>query len=90
MVMIDENVRKQLPPDALVFDNQSYDKSIIGVTLDGRVIYCLELMIEELSDELKCDYTEAYDWISYNTIQSLPYAGEKAPLIVSWEVYYLD
>ena len=44
--MINEIIRSKLPKDALVFDNHSYDNSIIGVTFDGRAIYCLEMMIE--------------------------------------------
>ena len=27
-------------------------------------------------------YDDAVDWIEYNTIRSLPYAGEKAPIIM--------
>lgn len=83
--MIDIEKRKQLPPDALVFDNNSYDGSIIGTTLDGRVIYCLEMMIEELMEDEGISEEEAIEWIEYNTIRSLPYAGPKAPLIVSIE-----
>ena len=26
--------------------------------------------------------TEAIEWIEYNTIRALPYAGEKAPIIM--------
>jgi hypothetical protein len=80
--MVVAEIREQLPEDALVFDNASYDKSIIGVTLDGRVIYDFDLMVEEFAEENECSYIEAVEWIEYNTIRSLPYAGEKAPLIV--------
>jgi hypothetical protein len=85
--MINEIIRNKLPEDALVFDNHSYDNSIIGVTFDGRAIYCLEMMIEELMQDEEMSMEEAIEWIEYNTIRSLPYAGEKAPIVVSWERY---
>lgn len=80
--MVIAEIREQLPEDALVFDNASYDRSIIGVTLDGRVIYDFDLMVNEFAEENECEYSEAVEWIEYNTIRSLPYAGSKAPLIV--------
>ena len=75
-------IREQLPMDAVVFDNHAYDNSIIGVTFDGRVIYGFELMVRELMDDDDLDELDAIEWIEYNTIRSLPYAGEKAPLVV--------
>lgn len=29
-----------------------------------------------------CSYEEATDWIEYNTIRSLPYVGDDAPIVV--------
>lgn len=49
--MIKPEVRERLNNDALVFDNPSFDDSIIGQTFDGRAIYDIELMAKELSDE---------------------------------------
>lgn len=85
--MINNKIREQLPEDAVVFDNHSNDNSIIGITLDGRVIYSIEAMIREFADEECCTDLEAIEWIEYNTVRTLPYAGDKAPLIVSTEVY---
>ena len=81
--MVNLEIRNKLPSDAIVFDNQSYDNSIIGVTLDGRVIYCLEYMIDEYMQENQCEEIDAIEWIEYNTIRALVYMGEKAPLIVT-------
>ena len=75
-------LRAELPEDAIVFDNMSYDGSIVGVTTDGRVVYDYDKMIEELMEDENCSYDEAADWIDYNTIRSLPYAGDKAPIIM--------
>lgn len=75
-------LRTLLPKDALVFDNASYDNSIVGVTTDNRVVYDYNKMIVELMEDEGWSYDEAIDWIEYNTIRSLPYAGEKAPIIM--------
>ena len=45
---VDLELRAELPEDAIVFDNMSYDGSIVGVTTDGRVVYDYDKMIEEL------------------------------------------
>lgn len=81
-------IRDKLPYGAIVFDNASYDNSIIGVTLDGRVIYSYERMVNEFMEDEQCSMEDAIDWINYNTLRSLPYAGSKAPVVVSamvWE-----
>lgn len=75
-------LRAELPEDAIVFDNMSYDGSIVGVTTDGRVVYDYDMMVEELMEDEQCSYEEAADWIDYNTIRSLPYASENGPIIM--------
>lgn len=80
---VNQDIRNLLPDDAIVFDNVSYDNSIIGTTFDGRAIYDYDLMVSEFMSDEECTSDEAIDWIEYNTLRSLPYAGEKAPLVVS-------
>ena len=75
-------LRTLLPEDSLVFDNASYDNSIVGVTTDNRVVYDYDKMILEVMEDEGWSYDDAVDWIEYNTIRSLPYAGEKAPIIM--------
>ena len=75
-------LRAELPEDAIVFDNMSYDGSIVGVTTEGRVVYDYDKMVEELMEDEQCNYEEAADWIDYNTIRALPYAGENGPIIM--------
>ena len=75
-------LRQLLPEEALVFDNASYDNSIVGVTTDNRVVYDYEKMILEFMKDENCSYDDAVDWIEFNTIRSLPYAGEYAPIIM--------
>ena len=83
--MVKTNIREQLDDDALVFDNPAYDNSIIGQTFDGRAIYDVEAMAEELASDDKITIEEAMDFIDYNAIRSLPYAGPKAPVVVHVE-----
>ena len=80
--MVNEEVRTMLPEDALVFDNESYDNSIIGTTFDGRAIYSFNRMVQEYMETYDCDETEAVEWIEYNTMRALPYYAGKAPIIV--------
>ena len=66
----------------LIFENPDYDSAIIGITENNQVVYDYEKMIEHLMQEDDMDYEEAVDFISYNTIRSLPYAGDGAPIIM--------
>ena len=82
---VNQEIRNKLPPDAVVFDNQSYDNSIIGTTFDGRAIYEFNKMVQELMNDEGWTEEEATEWIEYNTIRALPYGGEKTPMIVMEE-----
>ena len=69
--------------DSPYFTGYTYDTAIIGRTFDGRLIYDYEKMIEYLLQ--KEDFTNfeaAEDWLDYNTLRTIPYMGEKAPLVV--------
>ena len=79
---VNQEIRNKLPADAVVFDNHSYDNSIIGTTFDGRAIYDFDKMVKELMQDEGWTQEEAIEWIEYNTIRALPYGGEKTPLIV--------
>ena len=83
--MVKPEIRERLDDGALVFDNPAYDNSIIGQTFDGRAIYDVEAMAEELAADDEITIEEAMDFIDYNAIRSLPYAGEKAPVVVHVE-----
>lgn len=68
--------------DSIIFTNPDYDDAIIGVSHDDRVIYDYDKMIEHLMVHEDMTDEEAADFISYNTIRSIPYAGENAPIIM--------
>lgn len=79
---INEDVRLELCEDAIVFANPAFDNSIIGVTTDGNVVYDYAKMVAELMQDDGLSEQEAIDWIEYNTIRSIPYAGEMAPVVM--------
>lgn len=68
--------------NAIVFENPDYDAAICGVSQDGQVIYDYELMVQSLMQEDGMTEEEAEEFIEFNTIRSLPYAGEGAPIIM--------
>lgn len=68
--------------DSVIFDNPDFDDAIIGVTTDGNVVYDYDKMVVSLAEKDGMDLADAADFIDYNTIRSLPYVGESAPIIM--------
>ena len=68
--------------DAILFDNPDYDDAIVGITYEGRVIYDFDLMVQCLVDQGMTEL-EAIEWIEYNTIRAIPYAGDNPPIIMN-------
>lgn len=68
--------------DVIVFENFSYDDALIGVSHDNRAVYDYEKMVTWLMDKEEFEYTEAVEWIDYNTIRAIPYGGPDAPIVV--------
>lgn len=66
----------------VVFENYSYDDAFLGVSEDERAVYDYFKMIEWLVKTENFTEEEAVEWIEYNTIRALPYAGDKAPIIL--------
>lgn len=66
--------------DAIVLENPSFDEAIVGVT-DERVVYQYEKMVECLVKNEGMSEEEAVDFISYNTIRTLPYI-ENSPIVM--------
>ena len=74
--------RLELEEDTIVFDNPNFDNSIIGITTDGKAVYDYDKMVVELMEDDDISEQEAIDFIEYNTIRAIPYAGEMAPIIM--------
>ena len=67
--------------DLVVFENPSFDKAIVGVSYDDRVIYDYDLMIEAAMEEEGWTAEDAIDWIEFNTLRSLGYV-EGSPIVI--------
>jgi NAD+ synthase len=77
--------------DSIVFENPDYDSAIIGYDMnDSRIVYDYELMIQELVEKDGMTYDEAADFVSYNTLRAIPYAGEMAPIVLNRMDDYFD
>lgn len=88
--MEDKEFRKKLNEygeenelEIILLDNPSFDRSIIGVTMNGAVIYDFDLMVEELMEDDEIEELEAIEFIEYNTIRAVAYMGENAPIIMT-------
>jgi hypothetical protein len=69
--------------DSVVFENPDYDSAIIGFDANNnRVIYDFEKMAIHLMDNDGMTYEEAVEFIEYNTLRSIPYAGGNAPIVM--------
>ena len=66
----------------VIFENYSYDNALIGVTEDGRAVYDFDKMVEWLVTTQDMAETDAIEWIEYNTIRALPYAGPDGPIVM--------
>lgn len=65
-----------------LLENHTYDKSIVGITEDGRLIYDFNKMVAEFARDEKCSEEEAIEWLEYNTLRAVPYLGDRAPIIM--------
>ena len=69
--------------EVIIFSGDSYDDALIGISEDGRAIYDFDLMVKWLMDQdPEMTDIDAIEWIEYNAIRSLPYVGEKHPIIM--------
>lgn len=103
--MKDEKIRKILDKYGeenevafKLFENPSFDKSIVGISSDQRIVYDYDLMIQEFAEDNNCTTEEAEEFIQYNTMRALPYfdnvVGNK-PIIIenklgNLEAFYDD
>ena len=68
--------------DSIVFENPDYDDAIVGVDQEGRVIYDYDKMVASLMKQDNLTAEEAIEFIDFNTVRALPYAGAMAPIIM--------
>lgn len=87
--MIDKAVRETLKEygerhDVAIeiLENPSFDKSIIAITNDNRLVYDYHKMVREMMKDDKCNWETAVEFIEVNTIRDLAFRGSTAPIIV--------
>lgn len=57
--------------DSVVFESPDYDDAIIGVTVDGNVVYDFYKMVEHLIEKDGITFDEAVEFIRIQHNQSL-------------------
>ena len=61
---------------------EQYKDAIVGLTCDSNhVVYDYDKFADCLVSE-GMTYEDAYEWIEYNTLRSLPYAGAYGPIMM--------
>lgn len=80
--------------DFVVLEPQDdFNKAIVGYDeKQNRLIYDYEKIVDALAESfldeessLESAYTDALEWVNYNTLRSVPYMGEYRPIITSWD-----
>ena len=64
------------------FEPEFCDEAIIGISIDGHVIYSYEKLVNAFINNENMTFEEAEEWISYNTIRTVPYM-EVPPIIIN-------
>ena len=64
------------------FINPDYEDAIVGITDDKRIVYNFDKMVECLMNNYGWSDIESIEYIEYNVIRSIPYMGDKQPIIV--------
>lgn len=68
--------------DVIILSNYGYDDALIGVTEDNRAVYDFDKMVDWLCNNHGFTEADAVEWVEYNTMRALPYAGAGAPIIM--------
>lgn len=84
-------ILSQLDEKALLLEpRELLDKAIVATFLNaegGKVaVYDYDLLVGAFAEDMEGDTPEekeiaAVEWVEYNTLRALPYAGEWAPMI---------
>ena len=63
------------------FTNPDFVSAIMGLTEDECLLYNYDKMIEHLVETDDMSVEDAEDFICYNTLRTIPYMGEKSPIV---------
>lgn len=68
--------------EAILFEAPDYVEAVVGVTIEGRVLYDYETMVDYHVEHDGMEYGDAADLVSYGAIRALSYMGENAPIVI--------
>lgn len=58
--------------DTICFKCPEYDRAIIGITTEGRLVYSYEKMVQQLVEDENMTEEEAHEFVDFNTLCSIP------------------
>ena len=70
--------------EAVVFDSPEFDEAIVGVSSDGCVIYDYHKMVDHLVKTDNMSYTDAIEFIDYNTLRACAYVPNAPVVVTDW------
>lgn len=76
------NIEELEEEGTILFRNPDYAEAIVGVTDDFRVVYDIDLMAASLAEEDNISLTDAFEFIDYNTLRTLPYINGLKPIVM--------
>ncbi len=82
---IEELLANADPKSLRLGPSTTFDRAILGLTSDGRIVYSENRILLALQEVDGMDYEEALEWYEYNTARGVAYAGKKAPIIITHE-----
>lgn len=82
---IEEMLANAHPKALRLEPKTTFDRAIMGLTGDGRIVYSESQIIVALQDVDNMEYEEALEFYEYNTSRGVQYAGKYAPIIITQE-----
>jgi hypothetical protein len=82
---IEEMLASANPKALRLEPNATFDRAVLGLSSDGRIVYSESKILLALQDVDGMDYDEALEWYEFNTARGIAYAGRYAPIIVTQE-----
>jgi hypothetical protein len=76
---------RDIMEDALFLEPEWLDEAIIGRTDVGGcevIAYSYEGLVSSFMKHESMDFEAATEWVEFNTLRTLPYMGNQAPVVV--------
>jgi hypothetical protein len=70
----------QNSPESVILNG--LDHGIVGMDVDGHVVYSYEKCVEILMERDGMTLEEAEEWLDYNTVRAIPYMGDMRPVMM--------